>query len=80
MQAPNRPSFVSFRHLLATGRPVFIDPGERDVLRALPAYPFGTLMHVTTEGAAMTVVDAEIENRTLFAGFDLAVFAPGARR
>ncbi len=65
------------RHLLATGRPVFIDPGERDVLRALPAYPFGTLMHVTSEGALMTVIDAEIENRSLFAGFDLKYSRPG---
>jgi hypothetical protein len=58
--------------LLATGRPVFVDPFIHVVLDAFPAYPFGVLRRVLPRGAAPPPVgEVAAINRDLYRAFDL---------
>jgi hypothetical protein len=58
--------------LLATGRPVFVDPFLHGVLDAFPAYPSGVLRRVLPRGAAPPPVgEVAAINRDLYRGFDL---------
>jgi hypothetical protein len=58
--------------LLATGRPVFVDPFIHVVLDAFPAYPFGVLRRVLPRDAAPPPVgEVAAINRDLYRAFDL---------
>ena len=58
--------------LLATGRPVFVDPFIHVVLDAFPAYPFGVLRRVLPRDAGPPPVGEVVAlNRDLYRAFDL---------
>jgi hypothetical protein len=58
--------------LLATGRPVLVDPFLHGVLGAFPAWPFGVLRRVLPRGAEPPpVAEVAAINRDLYRGFDL---------
>jgi hypothetical protein len=58
--------------LLATGRPVFVDPFLHRLLDAFPAYPFGVLRRVVPRDAApVTAGEVAAVNRDVYRAFDL---------
>jgi hypothetical protein len=64
--------------LLATGRPVFVDPFLGGVLAAFPSYPSGILRRVLPHTAAPPpATDVAALNRDRFHGFDLDYPRPG---
>ncbi|HEX3760286.1 MAG TPA: DUF2723 domain-containing protein [Kofleriaceae bacterium] len=58
--------------LLASGRPVLVDPFLHGVLAAFPAYPFGVLRRVLPRGAALpSPADVAAINHDVYRAFDL---------
>jgi hypothetical protein len=65
-------------HLLAEGRPVFVEQGFAEVTRAFPTYPYGPLVKVLPRGASPPSIDDVVaENRAIYAAFDLSYPRPG---
>jgi hypothetical protein len=64
--------------LLATGRPIVVDPTLTALLAAVPSFPFGVLARVVPPGAAMPA-PAEVAaiNRDLYRDFALDYPPPG---
>jgi hypothetical protein len=64
--------------LLATGRPVFIDPLLRSIISAFPSYPTGVLMRILPDGAALpSPSEVAAINRDLYRDFALDYPVPG---
>jgi hypothetical protein len=64
--------------LLATGRPVVVDPALTAILAAFPSYPLGVLARVLPPGAPVpTAADVVALNRDLYRDFALAYPTPG---
>lgn len=71
------PTPGEIERLVATGRPVFVDRPQADVLAALPNYPLGILHRVLPRGAHLPSAGEVLEaNRAAFAALDLAYPAP----
>ena len=63
---------------LATGRPLFVNLAEKEILAAFPNYPFGTFERVLPRAAAWPALDAIVaENKALYATFDFDYPEPG---
>ena len=63
---------------LATGRPLFVNRTEKEILRAFPSYPFGTFERVLPRGTSLpALTDIVAENKALYATFDLDYPTPG---
>jgi hypothetical protein len=72
------PSVAIVEHLLATGRPVFVDRSLGNVLKALPSFPLGTLFRVLPHGQPRPPLDeVAAANRDWFASLDLDYPRPG---
>ena len=78
-QAGDEPAIVRLvQHQLAIGHAVFVEPNQRDVLRAFPYYPLGPLVRILPRGEQPPpVADAVAQNRAAYAAFDLAYPYPG---
>jgi hypothetical protein len=76
--ASSAPSVAIVEHLLATGRPVFVDRSLGNVLKALPSFPLGTLFRVLPHGQPRPPLDeVAAANRDWFAALDLDYPRPG---
>jgi hypothetical protein len=65
--------------LLAAGKSVFVDRGQREVLEAFPAYPHGVVMRVLPPGAQGPSVSEVFDlNERLYAEFVLDYPRPGS--
>ncbi|MDB4955939.1 MAG: hypothetical protein JWO36_3508 [Myxococcales bacterium] len=57
--------------LIATGRPLFVDDAQTDILAQLPSYPVGVLLRVLPRGVPTPSLGEVVENnRTIYAAFD----------
>jgi hypothetical protein len=66
-------------HVVASGRPLFVDSHQDLVLQAFPSYPHGTLMRVLARDAPQPSLDDVIAlNRDLYRKFVLDYPRPGA--
>jgi hypothetical protein len=64
--------------VLATDRPLFIDPYNSNIAKALPSYPYGVLFRIVRRGEPLpSIEDLFALNRALFDKFDLAYEPPG---
>jgi hypothetical protein len=64
--------------ILATGRPLFIDPFGGNIAKAFPSYPYGVLFRVLPKGQAPPpILEVFAINQNLFKGFDLGYRFPG---
>jgi hypothetical protein len=64
--------------VLATDRPLFIDPYNSNIAKALPSYPYGVLFRIVRRGEPLPPVEEVFAlNRALFDKFDLAYEPPG---
>jgi hypothetical protein len=66
--------------MLATGRPLFIDPFQANIAKSFPIYPYGMLYRVLPRGTQPPSINALFEtNKALFAKFrlDYPLPAPG---
>jgi hypothetical protein len=65
-------------HLLAAGRPVFVEKARTEVIAARPTYPYATVMRVLPAGSPTPPIEQVIaENEAMFARFDLRYPRPG---
>jgi hypothetical protein len=63
---------------LATGRPLFVNRNEKEILAAFPSYPFGLFERVLPRGNAIpSIADIVAKNRALFSTFELDYPTPG---
>jgi hypothetical protein len=63
---------------LATGRPLFVNRGEREIIGAFPVSAFGPFVRVYPRGSAVPSLDEVVaQNRTLFEHIDLDYAPPG---
>lgn len=77
--AGEAPSLAVARHVLASGRPLLVDPSQAKILSAYPSYPFGVLIRVLPHGAPVPTLDEVVElNKQMFARFDLDYARPHA--
>jgi hypothetical protein len=75
---PGGPEEQLVRHLASRGVPVLVDHLQRDIIRALPTYPYGVLMRVVPPGEKTpTVIEVLALNESLFAKFALDYPRPG---
>ncbi len=64
--------------VLESGRPLFVTPWEKDVIKAYPSYRFGVLMRVLPPTAAAPSLDDIIAlDRAVFEKFELDYPTPG---
>jgi hypothetical protein len=76
--ASSAPSVAIVEHVLAAGRPVFVDRSLGNVLKALPSYPLGGLFRVLPRGQPRPPLDEVASaNRDWFAALDLDYPRPG---
>ncbi len=72
------PSVRLADQVLATGRPLFVNYYEGNIVKAFPNYPYGILIRVLPHGEQPPGLDAVVElNRTVYAQFDLDYPRPG---
>ncbi len=77
--AGEAPSVAVARHVLASGRPLFVDPSQARILAAYPSYPFGLVIRVLPPGAKVPTLDEVVAiNKQMFARFDLDYPRPHA--
>ena len=75
---PGVPSVNIAERVLASGRPLYVDSMQANVLRALPHYPYGILFRVLPRGAKMPSLDEIFAiNQQVFAKFELTYPRPG---
>ena len=75
---PGSPQQQLVATLLATGRPVFVDRLQTEIIASFPSYPHGILIRVLPPGAQVPSVAEVIElNRNLYAAFKLDEPRPG---
>ena len=64
--------------VLASGRPVFVDRLQREVIETFPSHPYGVLIRVYPRGTPIPSVDQVAAlNATLFERFELGYARPG---
>jgi hypothetical protein len=64
--------------VLATGRPLFIDPYQANIASALPSYPYGLLFRVLPRGSAPPPLEEVFQiNKSLFERYRLDYASPG---
>jgi hypothetical protein len=64
--------------VLASGRPLFIDPYNSNIAQAFPTYPYGILFRVLPKGSQPPPIEEVFAmNRDLFENFDLSYPVPG---
>ena len=72
------PSVKVAEQILATGRPLFVDLLEANILKEYTTYPHGVVFRVLPRGVAQLSIDQIMDlNKELFAAFDLGYPAPG---
>lgn len=63
--------------LMATGRPLYVTPSERDIARARPIYPEGVLLRVLPSGQPAPTISEVLElNQRIFESYDLDYTQP----
>jgi hypothetical protein len=69
---------VYAERVLATGRPLFVDRLQREIISNFPTYPHGVLIRVLPRGAHVPTTREVFEmNRMIYAHFDLDYPRPG---
>jgi hypothetical protein len=65
-------------HILRSGRPLFVDRLQRDVIAAFPSHPYGILIRVLPRGTALpSVREVFAINKAVYARFTLDYPRPG---
>ena len=71
------PSVRVARQVLATGRPLFVEVSQGNILRAFKTYPYGLVFRVLPPGVEIPILDEILAiNKDLFSSFDLAYPRP----
>jgi hypothetical protein len=75
---PGVASVVVAERVLASGRPLFADSLQANILKALPHYPYGTLFRVLPRGEQAPSLDEIFKiNQEVYAKFELTYPRPG---
>jgi hypothetical protein len=73
------PSVRLAENVLARGRPLFVDGEQRNILAALPSYPYGPLFRILPRGTAQPPLDEILAlNKRVLEQFDLRYRHPAA--
>jgi hypothetical protein len=76
---PGSPQQQLVATLLATGRPVFVDRLQTEIIASFPTYPHGILIRVLPPGSAVpSVADVIALNKQLYSAFRLDDPRPGS--
>jgi hypothetical protein len=64
--------------VLATGRPLFVDRLQREIIATFPSYPYGVLIRILPRGARLpSTREIFAMNRDVYARFELGYARPG---
>ena len=75
---PGIASVVIAERVLASGRPLYVDVLQANILKTLPHYPYGTLYHVLPRGTQPPPIEKVFAiNQEVYAKFELSYPRPG---
>jgi hypothetical protein len=78
LEGPAKPSLVLATAVMSSGRPLFVDAQQANILASFPSYPYGLAIRVLHSGTAPPpLADVVEQNKQLFAAFHFGYPPPG---